>query len=110
MEITTETLNEVAVIAIKGKLNVTTVVDLEKAFNALFEDSKKNVVVDCCELDYISSAGLRSLLSAAKQFKKIGGIIVLAGLSNNVQQVFEISGFTSIFPIYASKSEAVASF
>ncbi len=110
MEITTEILNEVAVIAIKGKLNVTTVADLESAFNTLFEDSKKNVVVDCCELDYISSAGLRALLAAAKQFKKVGGVIVLASLSNNVQQVFEISGFTSIFPIYSSKDEAVSSF
>lgn len=110
MEITQENVNDVAVVSLKGRLNVATVADLEQVFNKLFEDKTTKALVDCRELEYISSAGLRVLLAAAKQFKKVSGGIVLSGLMPNVKQVFEISGFTSIFPIYATKDEAIKSF
>ena len=110
MEISKEQINDVTVLSPKGKLNVTTVADLEKEFEKCFNDGVKKLVVDCLELEYISSAGLRALLAAAKQLKKSNGTIVLSSLSPNVKQVFEISGFTSIFPIHASKDEAVKSF
>ncbi len=109
MEISQEKSNDVAVITLKGRLNVTTTAELEKVFDKLFEDGETKVLVECRELEYISSAGLRALLSAAKQFKKVSGEIALSGLSQNVKQVFEISGFTSIFPIYATRDEALKS-
>jgi len=107
MEITQEKVNDVAVISLNGRLNVTTTGDLEAVFNKLIEEKETKVLVECRDLEYISSAGLRVLLTAAKQFKKISGEIVLAGLSQNVKQVFEISGFTTIFPIYATRDEAI---
>ena len=109
MEITQEKVNDVAVISLSGRLNVTTTADLEAVFNKLFEEKCTKVLVECRDLEYISSAGLRVLLTAAKQFKKISGEIALAGLSQNVKQVFEISGFTSIFPIYTTRDEAIKS-
>lgn len=107
MEITQEKVNDIAVISLSGRLNVTTTVELEQVFTKLLEEKQTKVLVECRELEYISSAGLRVLLTAAKQFKKISGEIALAGLSQNVKQVFEISGFTSIFPIYTTRDEAV---
>ena len=109
MEITQETVNDVAVISLKGRLNVTTSAELEKIFDALLSEGRTKILVECRELEYISSAGLRVLLTAAKQFKKISGEIALSSLSQNVKQVFEISGFTSIFKIYSSQDEAVKS-
>ncbi len=109
MEITQEKVNDVAVISLSGRLNVTTTADLEAVFNKLLEEKCTKVLVECRDLEYISSAGLRVLLTAAKQFKKISGEIALAGLSQNVKQVFEISGFTSIFPIYTTRDEAIKS-
>lgn len=108
MEIIQEEINGVVVLALKGRLNVTTTADLEAVFKSLLGAGKAKVVVDCRELEYISSAGLRVLLSAAKSFKKISGQIALSAMAPNVRQVFEISGFTSIFPIYASREEALA--
>jgi len=108
MEINQEQVKDVAVVTLKGRLNVTTTAELEQAFNNLLKDGKTKVLVECIELEYISSAGLRVLLAAAKQFKKVSGEIALAGLSQNVKQVFEISGFTSIFPIYATREEALS--
>lgn len=107
MEITQEKVNDIAVISLSGRLNVTTTAELEQVFTKLLEEKQTKVLVECRELEYISSAGLRVLLTAAKQFKKISGEIALAGLSQNVKQVFEISGFTSIFPIYTTRDEAV---
>jgi len=107
MEISQEKVNDIAVVSLKGRLNVTTTAELEQVFSKLLEDKQTKVLVECRELEYISSAGLRVLLTAAKQFKKISGEIALAGLSQNVKQVFEISGFTSIFPIYTTRDEAV---
>ena len=109
MEITQETSNNIAILSLKGRLNVTTTAELEQAFNKLLEENQAKILVECRELEYISSAGLRVLLTAAKQFKKISGEIALASLNQNVKQVFEISGFTSIFTIYTTRDEAVKS-
>lgn len=67
------------------------------------------VVVDCARLDYISSAGLRVLLVAAKQNRVTGGRLALAGLRDNLREVFDISGFSAIFAIHPTVAAAVAS-
>ena len=69
MEITQEKINDIAILSLKGRLNVTTTAELEQAFNKLAEENQAKVLVECRELEYISSAGLRVLLTAAKQFK-----------------------------------------
>lgn len=108
MDITQEELNGVTVLYLSGRLNVTTTVDLESAFDSLLKSGKSKVLVDCRDLEYISSAGLRVLLAAAKSFRKANGEVSLCGLKPNVKQVFEISGFTTIFPIFDSKEDALA--
>lgn len=107
MEITQDKQDNVNVVAVKGRLDAGTSGSLEEVLNALVENGETKALVDCRELDYISSAGLRVLLAGAKQFKKLEGSIALSALNPNVKQVFEISGFTSIFPIYATREEAV---
>ncbi len=108
MEIVREKINAVAVLNLQGRLNIASAPDLETAFAELSKAGEKKILVDCRELEYISSAGLRVLLAAVKVQKKDLGIVALSALSANVKQVFEISGFTSIFPIYASKEDAIA--
>ncbi len=110
MEINEERINDIMVISLKGRFDDSTAGSLEKALNALVSQKANKVLVDCRELEYISSAGLRVLLAAAKQFKKVEGRISLAALTPNVKQVFEISGFTSIFPIFTTREQAVQSF
>lgn len=66
------------------------------------------VVVDCTKLDYISSAGLRVLLVAAKQNRATGGRLALAALRDNLREVFDISGFSAIFAIHPTVAAAVA--
>lgn len=107
MEILQETVNSVAIIAPKGRLDVTTTPEIEKAFAQLFEQNREKILVDCTWLDYISSAGLRALLTAAKSAKKINGKIALSCLNKNVKQIFEISGFTSIFDIFDARDAGI---
>lgn len=107
VEINQEKVDSVAVVTLNGRLDAGTSGQLESVLDSQREAGETRVLVDCRELDYISSAGLRVLLSAAKQFKRVDGAIALSALNPNVKQVFEISGFTSIFPIYATREEAV---
>ena len=67
------------------------------------------MVVDFQHVQFISSAGLRVLLLAAKKVKPYGGKILLSGMSKDVREVFDISGFSSIFEIHNSTDEAVNS-
>ena len=108
MTIETESKNGVAVAALKGRLDVITSAELDKAFGEILEGGAKKVLFDLRELEYISSAGLRSLLTAAKKLKSVGGAIALSSLNSNVAEVFKISGLETFFDIYASKDEALA--
>jgi anti-anti-sigma factor len=66
------------------------------------------LIVDLSGLEYISSAGLRVLMLAAKQSKAQGGALLLTGLQPLVQEIFEISRFTMVFGITPSLREALA--
>ncbi|WP_448191823.1 STAS domain-containing protein [Azospirillum sp. sgz301742] len=66
------------------------------------------VVVDMAQLAYISSAGLRSLLVAAKRARPVGCRIILAAMSPHIREVFDLSGFSSLFEIHANAEAAVA--
>ena len=65
-------------------------------------------IIDFEALDYISSAGLRSILVIAKKLKAQDGQILLCSLKDAVKEVFEISGFSSIIPIHESVEAAIA--
>jgi anti-anti-sigma factor len=69
---------------------------------------KDRLVFDFSDVDYISSAGLRVLMLAAKQAKAQGGIIVITGLRPLVAEIFDISRFTMVFTIKPSLREALA--
>jgi anti-anti-sigma factor len=63
--------------------------------------------VDFSSLDYISSAGLRVLLGVAKKVGAKGGALRTFGLNQTVREVFDISGFSAILPVFPSESDAL---
>jgi len=67
------------------------------------------LILDLSAMDYISSAGLRVLLKAAKQAQSAKQKLLLASLRPSVKQVFEISGFNTLFATFANCDEALAS-
>ncbi len=66
------------------------------------------ILCDFSGTEYISSAGLRVLLAAAKALKKADGKIGLCALKGPVREVFETAGFVPLFPIYGDEKEALA--
>ncbi len=103
--------DKATVLVVEGRIDSGTSAELEKKLIALIDtDGVKDIVMDFSAMDYISSAGLRVLLMVAKKAGKLGGKVVLAGLSANVREVFDISGFSNIFSIFASQEEAVKAF
>ena len=84
-------------IELVGRLDTTTAPALDKTINEDL-DNTKNLVLDLKSLEYISSAGLRVLLSAQKKFRKIGSMKV-TNVCEEVMEVFEMTGFADILTI-----------
>lgn|SRR5574341_1037172 len=107
MEIAEDKRGDIFILKLKGRLDSITSSKLEEKFLSLLNKEEKKVVVDCSQLDYISSAGLRVLLMVSKRLRGTNGKIVLASLQNQVKEVFDIAGFSSIFTIFQSQEEAI---
>lgn len=82
--------------AIRGNLDTVTSPDLQKEIDAL-DPSVREVVFDFAALDYISSAGLRVMLTANKRMTASGGSMTIANTSPAVREVFDMTGFSDIF-------------
>lgn len=110
MTFQTEIYNAEGVQSVKlmGRLDSATSSTLEKSLQTLFEAPQAKVLLDFSELNYISSAGLRVVLMAAKRAKQSVGRLVLAGLQIHVKEVFEISGFLKILEVEDSRALALA--
>lgn len=107
MDITESTSGAVKVAALKGRLDTATAPAVEARLLALLEGGGK-LVADMAEVHYVSSAGLRVLLKAAKQAKANGGAFAVASPQAPVREVLEISGFDKILAIHGSRDAAVA--
>jgi anti-anti-sigma factor len=102
MEINISKEKGIPVVSVKGRIDAVTAADFEKNLSDLIASGEKTVIVNLGELEYISSAGLRSILATAKRLKTESGKMVFAGLKGPVEEVFKISGFYSIFTIFES--------
>ncbi|MBO5777231.1 MAG: STAS domain-containing protein [Clostridia bacterium] len=88
---------EETIIEVAGRLDTITAPALDKAINEDI-DGTKNLVLDLKDLEYISSAGLRVLLSAQKKMQRIGSMKV-KNVGDSIMEVFEITGFADILEI-----------
>ncbi len=107
MEISTQKEKNCVVLHVNGKIDAVTSPAFEKDLASLIEKGEKVFLLDLSGLEYISSAGLRSILSTAKQLKPQGGKLLFSGLQGPVKEVFKISGFGSIFQIFESREDAL---
>jgi anti-anti-sigma factor len=107
MEIATRKESGAAVVSVKGRIDAVTAPEFEKGLLALMAGGDSTLVLNFNGLEYISSAGLRSILSTAKQLKAKDGKMLFAGLQGPVKDVFKISGFGSIFKIFDTEEEAL---
>ncbi|HNY07411.1 MAG TPA: STAS domain-containing protein [Bacteroidales bacterium] len=95
------------IINLTGRLDTSNYGDLEKKLLGFIEKGEKDIVVNCSDLVYISSSGLRVLLMALKKVTAAGGKFYLCCLQNNIREIFEIAGFTSIFSLFDTLEESI---
>lgn len=116
MEITHKRFNRVDLLTVKGRLDAMNAPQLKQQFDALFDQNRYRVVLDLSDLEYVASPGLRVLIEARKRARdwKItdleGGDVRIANLPQRIKEVFDLTGFTSLFEIFPDATEAVGSF
>lgn len=110
MQITTEELKRVTLFVVTGRVDSTNATELGEALNAAIEAGRTLLVADLSGVEYMSSAGLRELVTALKKVKRGTGDLRLAAPSERVRDVLDLAGLDSIFEIYDSQVEAVGSF
>ncbi len=108
MEILKRKEKNALVISLKGRLDAVTTPLLEKDLTELMAHEERFLVLDLGGLEYISSAGLRTILAVTKRLREKQGRLLLASLKSVVREVFDISGFSSIIPIFESVDAAIS--
>ena len=107
MDISEDRKAETVVLALSGRLDSTTANTFEKKLLSQIESGERRFVINLAQIDYISSAGLRVFLLAAKRLNSANGKILLSSLQDPVREVFDIAGFSSVFSIYGSDDDAI---
>ncbi|MBQ0107744.1 MAG: STAS domain-containing protein [Phascolarctobacterium sp.] len=90
---------------IMGRVDTTTAPEFQKLITDVMLEKPKRLILDCAQLEYISSAGLRALLIIAKTAKAAGINVNLCALTDFVVDVLATSGFDSFFEIKANRDE-----
>lgn len=80
-----------------GRLDTVAAVQFAKDIEPLTENADKKIILDCSQLEFISSSGLRLFLTLRKASLAKGGKVIVKGISKEIQKVFTITGFSSLF-------------
>jgi anti-anti-sigma factor len=102
MEIDQKEENGVVFLSFKGRLDGSSAPEAEQIIDSILKNQKNRLLFDFEFLEYLSSAGLRVVLGAAKEMKRRDGKFVLCALNAYVKEVFDVSGFGAIIPIAES--------
>ena len=116
MEITHKRYNRVDLLSVEGRMDAASAPQLKQQIEALFDQNRYRLVLDMSKLEYIASPGLRVLIEARKRARdwKLtdleGGDVRIANLPPRIKEVFDLTGFTSLFEIFDDTIAAVGSF
>ncbi len=108
MDLREDVVGDVTVLAVDGRIDSGTAPVLGERLTAALAASGRRLVLDFSRLEYISSAGFRILLLAAKRAETGGCRLVLCGISGKVRQLFDLGGFLDLFAISGSREEGLA--
>lgn len=111
MEITHKELKRVDLVSVSGRIDSSTAPELEAALRAINDAGRYRIVMDCSDLEYTSSAGLRVLVTTLKNCRRYNrGDLRLASVSERIHGLLEMAGLNVLFKIYTDTAEAVGSF
>jgi anti-anti-sigma factor len=107
MDLSSHKQDKFFIVRVGGRMDATTAPDFEKSCLEWIGQGESALIVDLKDLEYMSSAGLRSILVVGKKIKSEGGTLAFAALTPNVEHVFSISGFGSMFKVHDSLESAL---
>ena len=107
MKVTIERNGETLIAMAEDRVDGTNASEFQQALESAISGSDRVVVLDCENLTYISSAGLRVVLLTARALQRQNSKFAVCSLSEQIREVFEISGFDKIIPVHPTRSEAI---
>ena len=99
MEVTIKESEGMMTARLSGRLDTPAAVEVSREVKPLLDHPDRTILLDCSELTYISSSGLRIFLTIRKAAASAGGKVVIEGLSPEIHQVFMMTGFLQLFEI-----------
>ncbi len=101
---------DIDVVAVNGSIDALTASELIRALNDHIHDGHSNLIMDFGQVEFMSSAGLRAILTSVKEARAAGGDFRLAAPQPGINKVLKMAGFHNIVKIYPTVEEALASF
>ena len=102
--------NGIEVLKIFGKLDTNTAMSVETKISEILGASKNKLLIDLKETNFISSSGLRVLLTTSKKISQRDGVLIICSPNSLVEETFSISGFDQILNVASTKEEAMEVF
>lgn len=102
-----EKSGDVLILRLKGRLDAISTPGAEKKVFDFINTGQYKLILDFSGIDYISSAGMRMLLSTTKKLKGMSGHLVICNITNNVMDVFKMSGFDHVLELSKTEQDAL---
>lgn len=109
MEISVQQYKRVAVITVTGRIDSATASELEGTIQSLMDKGQRQLILDLAAVDFLSSSGLRVMVTALKNLRKTGGELSVAQPSERVASSLSIAGLDTLFHSFESREAAIAS-
>ena len=110
MKIHTKDENDVKIVLFEGEMDTNTSPKAEAHLNELRANGAQKILLNFEKLDFISSAGLRVLLATAQELKSAGGGLRVCSLNQDVKEVFDISGFSTLLMVFENETKGLSVF
>lgn len=110
LSIDTTSHKSIDVITINGRVDSSNYNELDQVFSELLENKRNQFVLNMADVSYLSSAGLRAMVTALRECKKRGGDVRVAEPSERVKEVLDLSGLDLMFTTYPDNEHAIGSF
>ena len=110
MDIQKRLEGDVAILALEGRLDLTSASSLKEASKNVLNNESKKVILNLDKVDFINSSGLGALVSILKEVRNSQGSMKLTNLAPYVKEIFDITQLTNIFEIFSDEKQALSSF
>lgn len=101
MEVTINRQNDKTIVVFAGRLDTPSSQEVSNALEPVVADAKGTIILDCKDLEYISSSGLRIFLTVRKAAAAQGGSVIVKGMKDAIRNIFMMTGFLNLFQIEA---------